>query len=122
MEYDISMNNQTSIDAYIHKQPTAIRNLLLEIREIIKKSAPNSVETISYGMPTFKIKGKNLVHFAAAKNHLGFYPTPSAILKFKSLLVKYKSSKGAVQFPYTEPLPKQLIADMVKFRVSEVES
>ena len=85
---------------------------------LVKAAAPQAREDIKYSMPTFVGK-KNLVHFAAQKKHLGFYPTPSAITHFEKELSKYKSSKGAVQFPLDEKLPKALITKMVKFRVRE---
>jgi uncharacterized protein YdhG (YjbR/CyaY superfamily) len=69
-------------------------------------------------MPTFTLKG-NLVHFAAHNNHIGFYPTPSAITAFKKDLINYKCSKGAIQFPFANPLPKDTITRIVKFRVKE---
>jgi uncharacterized protein YdhG (YjbR/CyaY superfamily) len=85
----------------------------------IRKVAPEAEEAISYQMPTFRLAGKNLVHFAAFKNHIGFYPVPTGIAAFKKELAAYKTSKGAVQFPLDQPLPLKLIARMVKFRVKE---
>lgn len=93
--------------------------LLEQVRKQIQKSAPKATETIKYGMPTFYYHG-NLVHFAAYKNHIGFYPTPSAIIKFEKELSKYKTSKGAIQFPIGK-LPLTLISKIVKFRVKETE-
>jgi len=107
-----------TIDEYIATFPKNVQNILEEMRKVIKESAPESEEAISYGMPTFKIKG-NLVHFAAYKNHIGFYPTPSAIEAFKEDLSSYKSSKGAVQFPIDKPIPFELVKKIVIFRVEE---
>ncbi|MBA2421832.1 MAG: DUF1801 domain-containing protein, partial [Chitinophagales bacterium] len=87
-------------------------------RVIIRKAAPKAEETINYAMPTFTLNG-NLVHFAAYKNHIGFYPTPSGIDAFKKELSLYKGAKGSVQFPIDKPLPWALITKIVKFRVKE---
>jgi uncharacterized protein YdhG (YjbR/CyaY superfamily) len=108
----------TTIDEYIATFPTETQKALKELRSAIKAAAPEAEEKISYQMPTFTLKG-NLVHFAAHKSHIGFYPTPSGIQKFESELSKYESSKGAVQFPMDKPLPLKLIAKIVKFRVAE---
>ena len=107
-----------SIDEYIDGFPPEIRKLLEQIHSTVRKSAPQATEKISYGMPTFYYNG-NLVHFAAFKNHIGFFPTPSAIVAFAKELKPYKTSKGTVQFPLDEPLPLRLIARMVKFRLKE---
>jgi uncharacterized protein YdhG (YjbR/CyaY superfamily) len=108
----------TSIDAYIADFPQAIQTILKELRAVIKSAAPDAEEKISYQMPTFAQEG-NLVHFAALKNHIGFYPTPSGIDAFEDELAQYRSTKGAVQFPYGEPLPLEVISKVVKFRVAE---
>ena len=89
-----------------------------EMYKIVKSGAPQATETIKYGMPTL-VGNKNLVHFAAMKDHLGFYPTPSAINHFAKELTKYSTSKGCVRFHYDKPLPESLIVKMVKFRVKE---
>jgi len=107
-----------SIDEYIAAFPTETQKLLGELRAVIKKAAPEAEEKISYQMPTFALKG-NLVHFAAYKNHIGFYPTPSGIKAFERELSVYESSKGAVQFPMDKPLPLKLIGKIVQFRVAE---
>jgi uncharacterized protein YdhG (YjbR/CyaY superfamily) len=107
-----------TIDSYIKPFPEDTRQLLDQLRSTIRKAAPQATEKISYGMPTFYYNG-NLVHFAAFKNHIGFFPTPSAIEAFKKELMDYKTSKGTVQFPMADPLPLKLIARMVKFRVKE---
>lgn len=107
-----------TIDDYINHFSDDVKIRLEAIRAVIKKAAPNSVEVISYGMPAFKLN-KVLVYFAAGKNHLGFYPTPNPIKIFSKELEAYKTSKGAIQFPYTGPLPLKLISKIVKYRVTE---
>jgi len=107
-----------TIDSYIEAQPAGVQPLLQEMREIIRKAAPKAEEVISYGMPAFK-GFRVLVYFAAAKEHMGFYPTGSGIEAFKNEFGNYKWSKGAVQFPLNEPLPVKLISKMVKFRLAE---
>ena len=106
------------IENYINRFSAEAQKPLRKLRSIIKLSAPQADETINYQMPTFKLHG-NLVHFAGYKNHIGFYPTPSAIVQFKKELSAYVTSKGAVQFPLSEPLPEKLITQMVQFRVKE---
>jgi uncharacterized protein YdhG (YjbR/CyaY superfamily) len=113
------MNQQyKTIDDYIQSFPESIQNILEKIRQTIHKAAPEAVETISYSMPAFRQNGP-LVYYAAFKNHIGFYPTPSAIGEFRAELSRYKSSKGAVQFPLAEPVPFDLIEKIVRFRVKE---
>lgn len=110
-----------TIDEYIATFPVEVKKLLQTIRTTIKAAAPNATECISYQMPTFKLK-KNLVHFAAFKNHIGFYPTPSGIAAFLPEIKKYKYAKGSVQFPINEPLPLALISKIVEFRVKEEQA
>ena len=107
-----------SIDEYIAMFPKETQTILEEIRATIKAAAPEAVEKISYQMPTFALKG-NLVHFAAWKNHIGFYPAPSGIQAFKNETSRYEGSKGTLQFPIDEPLPLGLIRRIVKYRVAE---
>lgn len=106
----------TTIDDYIAQFPSATRSLLEQLRMTIRKAAPDAEETISYAMPTFKLGGRNLVHFAGYDHHIGFYPVPSGIEAFRQELSAYKQGKGSVQFPLNEPLPLALIARIVKFR------
>ncbi|RHX87422.1 iron chaperone [Leptospira stimsonii] len=110
-----------TIDQYIASFPKEIREILNEMRDLIRKSAPMAVEKISYNMPAFAYNG-NLVYFAAFKKHLGFYPTASATKKFENDLSPYKFSKGAIQFPLNKNLPKALITKIVKFRIEENKS
>jgi uncharacterized protein YdhG (YjbR/CyaY superfamily) len=107
-----------SIDEYIATFPKEVQVVLEELRQVIRESAPEAEEAIRYQIPTFRLNG-NLVHFAAHKNHIGFYPTPSAIERFKGKLSAFKTSKGAVQFPLYEPIPFDLVREMVEFRVKE---
>lgn len=107
-----------SIDQYIALAGKPVQPLLKRVRKVIRAAAPEAEEAIRYGMPTFILNG-NLVHFAACEQHLGFYPTPSAIVRFAAELKPWVTSKGAVQFPYDLPLPLDLIRSMVEFRVAE---
>ena len=111
-------NEFHTIDAYIALFSADIQKILKEMRAVIKAAAPEAEEKISYQMPTFAQKG-NLVHFAAHKNHIGFYPNPSGIEKFRTELAEYETSKGAIQFPYEKPIPYDLIRRIVVFRVWE---
>jgi uncharacterized protein YdhG (YjbR/CyaY superfamily) len=110
-----------NIDEYIALFPKEVRDKLSELRELIRETAPEAEETISYKMPTFRLNGI-LVHFAAYKNHIGFYPTPSGIEAFKDELSIYKPSKGSVRFPIEEPLPFDIIRKIVDYRVKENNS
>jgi uncharacterized protein YdhG (YjbR/CyaY superfamily) len=108
----------TNIDEYIAGFPKDVQEILEKIRMTIRKAAPGAEETIKYQMPTFTLKG-NLVHFAAFKKHIGFYPVPTGIEAFKDELAVYKGGKGSVQFPLDQPIPFDLISRIVKFRVQE---
>lgn len=108
----------TTIDQYIATYPTEVQALLTTMRETIQAAAPSATEKISYGMPTFYLNG-NLVHFAAYKHHIGFYPAPSGLKAFESEINQYKNSKGAVQFPIDKPLPLDLVDGIVRYRVGE---
>ena len=107
-----------SIDEYILNFPPEVQEILKSLRKVIKEAAPVAEEKISWQMPTFALHG-NLVHFAAFKNHIGFYPAPTGIEAFKEELSQYKGAKGSVQFPIEKPLPYELISKIVKFRVAE---
>lgn len=111
-------NAVSTIDEYMLQFPIEIQTILTELRAFITKLVPEATQKISYQMPTFYLYG-NLVHFAAHKNHIGFYPAPSAIEAFQEELSKYKWAKGSVQFPLKEPMPYDLIKKMVLFRVEE---
>lgn len=112
-------NQIRTIDEYIKGFPREIQTILGKLRETVRKAAPRAVEAISYQMPTFKLNGKNLVHFAAHKKHIGFYPTPSGIKASDKELSKYKSGKGSVQFPIDRPVPYDLVRRIVLARVRE---
>jgi uncharacterized protein YdhG (YjbR/CyaY superfamily) len=106
------------IDTYISIFPKDIQTILEQVRKTIKQEAPAAKETIKYGMPTFVLNG-NLVFFAAFKNHIGFYATPTGHEEFKKELSPYKSGKGSVQFPLNLPIPFDIITKIVRFRVKE---
>ena len=108
------------VDTYISGFPLATQKRLFEIRLLIKQAAPAAEEIISYQMPAYKLQGI-LVYFAGYKNHIGFYPTASGIKQFQLEIVAYKHSKGAVQFPINEPIPADLVARIVAFRIKENE-
>ena len=115
---DSKKSGFNSIDEYIATFPKDIQKILEELRTTIKEAAPGAEEKINYQMPTFFLNG-NLVHFAAFKKHIGFYPTPSGIEAFQKELSAYEGSKGSVQFPLDKPMPLKLISRIVKFRVAE---
>ncbi len=108
-----------TIDEYIGIFPKDVQSILEKIRQAIRKAAPEAVEAISYQMPTFKLNGRYLVYFAAWKNHIGFYPIPSAIKAFKKELSTYEVAKDSIKFPIDKPLPLPLIRKIVKYRVKE---
>lgn len=111
------MNIET-IDDYIQQASDDVQEILQKLRIVIHEEAPEAKEAISYQMPTFVLNG-NLVHFAAFKNHIGFYPVPSGITAFQQELAPYKQVKGSVQFPLDQPMPYDLIRRIVRFRVAE---
>ena len=113
------MEKAANIDEYISGFPKDVQDILQEVRATIQKAAPGAVEAIKYAIPTFMLNGRNLVHFAAFKSHIGFYPTPTGGEAFKKDLSKYKTGKGSVQFPLDEPMPLSLITKITKFRVKE---
>ena len=109
-----------TIDEFIASFPPDVQAILQKLRNFIKDLAPGAIEAMAYGIPTLKQNGKNLVHFAAFKSHIGFYPTPSAIEHFIEDLKPYELSKGTVKFPLDKPVPFDLIDKIVRFRVAEV--
>jgi uncharacterized protein YdhG (YjbR/CyaY superfamily) len=114
----ISPGKPSTIDEYIAGFPPDVQEILEKIRVTIQKAAPQAEETINYRMPTFSLNG-NLVHFAAYQKHIGFYPVPTGIEKFRKELSVYAVGKGSVQFPLDKPIPYDLISKIVKFRVEE---
>jgi uncharacterized protein YdhG (YjbR/CyaY superfamily) len=108
-----------SIDEYIASFPPEIQEKLQGIRAVIRKAAPEAEEAIRYGIPTLRLDGHNLVHFAAFKDHLSFFPTSSGVAKFQEELSAYQLSKGTIQFPLNGPVPYDLVERIVRFRVRE---
>ncbi|TXK23269.1 hypothetical protein FVR03_22825 [Pontibacter qinzhouensis] len=107
-----------TVDDYIAGFPEDIQLLLHQMRHTVQAAAPEAVETIKYAMPTYVLEG-NLVHFAAFKNHIGFYTGPSGIEAFEAELAGYKKRKGTIQFPFSKPLPLQVVSSIVRFSVEE---
>jgi uncharacterized protein YdhG (YjbR/CyaY superfamily) len=114
----MSRRQSKTMDEYIAAFPKNVQDILEKMRRVIRESAPQAEEAISYGIPTFKLNG-NLVHFAGYKNHIGFYPTSSAIAAFKEELSPYKQAKGTVQFPIDKPIPLDLVKRIIRYRVKE---
>lgn len=117
----MAKTNLKTVDEYISTFPKEVQVKLEKIRQTIQEAVPEAEETISYQMPTFRLN-KILVHFAAYKNHIGFYPTPSGIKAFKAELEPYETAKGSAKFPLDEPIPLDLISRMARFRAEEDKS
>ncbi len=113
-----SHSEPQDIDEYIAGYPPDVRRILQKVRQTIRKAAPGAQETMKYRMPTFTLNG-NLVYFAGFKNHIGFYPIPTGVERFKKELSPYKQGRGSVQFPLDKPIPYGLITRIVKFRAKE---
>lgn len=109
---------ESTVDEYILQFCPEIQNIMRQVRMVIRQAVPESTEKISWGMPTFVYYG-NLVHFAGHKNHLGFYPGVSGIERFQEDFKEFHFSKGAAQFPYTKPIPYDLIRKITVFRACE---
>ena len=107
-----------NVDDYLAQFPSLIQEKLEQLRETIKKAAPNAEEVMSYQMPAYRQHGI-LVYFGGHKHHIGFYPTPAGIDAFKSELSVYHPAKGSVQFPLDQPFPEDLISRIVEFRANE---
>lgn len=116
------MIKAANFEEYVAHFPFEVQEKLRILRKLVKETAPNATEGISYGMPSFKLNGKPLVYFAAQKNHFGFYATPSAHKAFEEQLSSYKKGKGSVQFPFSEELPLELIKRMVSYKVQELSN
>lgn len=116
------MKSYPSVSAYIKSTPKAYQPKLVEMRSIIQTTFPNAIEKISYGMPTYTLNEKPLVYFAAMKGHFGIYPTPGPINEYKNLLTDFSTSKGCIRIPYSQPLPKQTIVKLLKYRAKEIKS
>lgn len=110
-----------SIDEYIARFPPETQKILKELRTLVRATARGVTERISYGIPTFDLNGQSVVYFAAWKKHIGFYPVTGGVAKaFKDEIKAYKRGKGSLQFPLDDPMPKDLIRKIAKFRVKEV--
>jgi uncharacterized protein YdhG (YjbR/CyaY superfamily) len=116
-----SKQQYENIDQYIQTFPPNIQNILQQIRQTIHQVAPKAEEAISYQMPAFKQNGI-LVYFAAFKDHIGFFPTADGVAAFKDKLAAYKTSKGTIQFPLDQPIPYELIKEIVKYRLKQQTS
>ncbi|OMP76561.1 MULTISPECIES: iron chaperone [unclassified Chitinophaga] len=112
------MITNMTVTEYISSFPTHIQALLQQVRQTIQQAAPDATETIKYAIPTFVLNG-NLVHYAAFKHHIGFYPAPTGIRAFEKELAPYKQGKGSIQFPLDQPLPLDLITKIVIYRVKQ---
>lgn len=108
-----------NVDDYLKTFPDEVQTRLHDIRKTIRDNAPDAAESIAYGMPAYKLRGKPLVYFAGYAKHIGFYATPTGHEQFAAELARYKQGKGSVQFPLDEPLPLDLIGRIVRFRVAE---
>lgn len=116
------MRNVSTIDEYIADYATPVQQILQKIRQTIHAAAPEAVEAIRYGLATFRLKDKNLVHFGAYDTHIGFYPAPSGITAFQAELAPFITGKGTIQFPLTGPVPYELIAKVTAFRAQEIST
>jgi uncharacterized protein YdhG (YjbR/CyaY superfamily) len=114
-------NTPASIDAYIEDFPPTVQEILSKIRETIHKTIPEADQTISYGMPAFKYKGKPVVYFGGWQSHIGFYATPSGNEAFRKELAPYQGAKGSVKFPLDRPIPYELIEKIAYYRLDEVK-
>ena len=116
------MKDYRNVDAYLRDVPAGTVKVVKQMRALAKKLVPSGEEAIRYGMPTIQLNGKNFIHFAAMKEHLGFYPTPSGVRAIKAELDRrgISYSKGCVRFPYDKPLPVALVTKAIRFRVKEV--
>ena len=122
MDESVTMEQETkspqTVDDYIAGFPVEVQSILQKIRAIIQETVRDAEEVISYQMPTYRLHG-NLVHYAAFKNHIGFYPTPSGVEAFEDELAPYQHAKGSIRFPLDQPIPYGLISKIVAFRVKE---
>ena len=114
-------NKFETIDEYVEAFPENVRTILEKLRVTIRKAAPESVESISYDMPTFKLDGKRLVYFSAWKNHIGFYSIPEGNEAFRMQLSPYSGPKGSLRFPLEEPIPYDLVKKIVTLRLNEIQ-
>ncbi|HEV7351182.1 iron chaperone [Telluribacter sp.] len=114
------MNTATAdVDQYIGGFPEEVQTLLEQIRALIRQAAPDATESISYGIPAYYLNGRQFIYFAGYKKHVSLYPVPRQHKAFEQVLMEYKGSKGTAQFPLNQPLPVDLITDVIKFRLQE---
>ncbi len=113
------MKKSATVEAYMAGFPDHVQFLLRQVRAVILEAAPDAAESISYGMPGYKLCGKPLVYFGGFNRHIGFFATPSGHKKFAQQLARYQQGKGSVQFPLDQPMPLELISSIVRFRVEE---
>lgn len=113
------MQSIATVEGYIKSQDHKVQIILNKLRQIIKTNSPESTESISYGMPGYKLNGKPLIYFGAFKNHIGIYPTPSGISAFQKDLATYKSAKGSVQYPLDSPFPYDIFEKILKYKILE---
>ncbi len=116
----MAMKMYSSIEEHISSFPPDRQKILEKIRETIHRACPEASETIKYGIPTFQLNGKNMVHFAGYAGHIGFYPSPNGMDEFKEELKPYAGGKGTAQFSWDKPIPYDLITKITKFRASEL--
>lgn len=109
----------TTIDAYIGTFPADIQPVLERVRQAIRAAAPHATETMSYGMPTFDLLGKHLVFFAGWKQHVSVYPLPAGDAAFQQRIARYKRVKSTIHLPFGQPIPYDLITELVTFLTSE---
>ena len=110
-----------SVEAYIASQPEAMRGILAQVRKAIRDSVPRAEEVISYRMPTYKVDGEAILHFAGWKQHYSLYPATERVLAaFKQELEPRKIHRATIRFQISEPVPVALIASLAKFRAREV--
>ena len=115
------MSTPTTVDVYIKDFPEPVQSILRNIRKTIHEAIPEADETISYGMPAFKYKGKPVVYFGGWREHIGFYATPSGNEAFRKQLAPYQGAKGSVKFPLDQPMPYELIEKIARYRLEEVK-
>lgn len=116
----MTMKMYKSFDDHIKSFPKEKQEKLKSIRELVRKTCPNAIETIRYGIPTFQLNGKNMIHFAGYENHIGFYPSPNGLKEFSKELQPYVSGKGTAKFKWDQPIPWSLIEKIIKFREKEI--
>lgn len=113
------MSANPEVDVYISRFSEELQLRLQELRQLVRRLAPEAAEAMAYGMPAYKLYGRPLLYFAAHAHHIGLYALPSAHSHFAAALAAYKRGKGSVQFPLEEPMPWALIEEMIRFRIEE---